>query len=255
MGKDPAFLFYDADAAKDVSHMNRVERGGYFDIIQAQRKFGRMNIDIIKKVLGHDFETVWESIKIVMTYVDDMYFIFWVEESINKRKNYCESRSTNRNKGKINKIKKQHMSNICESYVEHMVNENENENTVSVTSEVPERKRICCFDENFEIFWKHYPKRVGKKAAEKAWLKIDKPVEVLKKIISALEWQTTSDQWKKEGGQFIPHPTTYLNQGRWMDDPPPSVIAEQIDDDFEKWKAEYNAEKEKEEKEKNENKT
>lgn len=92
MGKDPAFLFYDGDAAKDVSHMNRLERGGYFDIIQAQRKFGAMNIDLIKKILGHDFEDVWEAIKPVMTYVDDMYHISWLTESTIERQNYCKSR-------------------------------------------------------------------------------------------------------------------------------------------------------------------
>lgn len=54
--RDPAFLYYDADAARDVSHMNRLERGCYFDIIQAQRKFGAMSENLIKKVLGTDFD-------------------------------------------------------------------------------------------------------------------------------------------------------------------------------------------------------
>lgn len=127
MGKDPAFLFYPADAAEDVSHMNRLERGCYFDIVQAQKKFGRLNLSLIKKILGHDFDGCWDSIKICLSYVDDMYFIEWLENSIEKRKAYSESRKNNR-KG----IKTQDMSNICEShdstYVEHMGNENRNEN-------------------------------------------------------------------------------------------------------------------------------
>ena len=37
-------------------------------------------------------------------------------------------------------------------------------------------------------------------------------------IIRVIEQQKQSEQWKKEGGQFIPHPATWLNQGRWADE-------------------------------------
>lgn len=128
MKRDPAFLFYDGDASRDVSHMNRLEKGAYFDIIMAQRKFGPMNLEFVKKILGKDFDSVWEGIKPVMTYVKNMYSISWLADSIKKRKKYCESRSKNRKGGKINELDKNHMSNTCRSYVEHMENENENEN-------------------------------------------------------------------------------------------------------------------------------
>jgi len=126
MSKDPAYLFYDGDAAKDVSHMNRLERGAYFDILQAQRKFGRLSLEIIKKVLGQDFEKTWEAVKIVLTYVEDkcVFYVSWLEESCLKRQQYCESRRTNRLQSKIKPIK--HMSNTCNTYVEHMEDENDN---------------------------------------------------------------------------------------------------------------------------------
>lgn len=128
-GRDPAFLFYDGDAARDVSHMNRLERGCYFDLIQAQRKAGRMSEDFIKKILGKDFESCWESVKICLTYVDHMYFIEWVENSTEKRQLYVESRKHNRSVKKMH-----HMSNICKTYDEHMENENEieDENTIVI---------------------------------------------------------------------------------------------------------------------------
>lgn len=117
---DPAFLFYDGDAAKDVSHMNRLERGCYFDIIQAQRKFGRLSIYLIKKILGKDFDSCWEGVKICLSYDNDMYYIEWLEISTLKRKEYSESRKRNRMKQKS-----EDMLNISQSYDEHMVNENE----------------------------------------------------------------------------------------------------------------------------------
>ena len=36
-------------------------------------------------------------------------------------------------------------------------------------------------------------------------------------ILAAIEAQKKSEQWVKDGGQYIPHPATWLNQGRWDD--------------------------------------
>lgn len=69
---------------------------------------------------------------------------------------------------------------------------------------------------DFETFWKSYPRKVGKDAALKAWNKKKPNID---EVLKALEWQTQSAQWLKDGGQFIPHPATYLNQGRWQDEP------------------------------------
>ena len=41
------------------------------------------------------------------------------------------------------------------------------------------------------------------------------PLEVL---LTAIEKQKESAQWSKDNGQFIPHPTTWLNGKRWEDE-------------------------------------
>ena len=69
----------------------------------------------------------------------------------------------------------------------------------------------------FEDFWYKYPKKVGKDAALKSWNKV-KP-DILQ-VIDALNWQRESKQWQAEDGKYIPNPATYLNQGRWQDEPP-----------------------------------
>lgn len=38
--------------------------------------------------------------------------------------------------------------------------------------------------------------------------------------MTAVERQKCSDQWTQNNGQFIPHPATWLNQGRWDDELP-----------------------------------
>lgn len=67
----------------------------------------------------------------------------------------------------------------------------------------------------FEEFWKAYPRKVGKTAARRVWDRDHPPLE---QVLAALAWQIHSDQWTKDGGEFIPHPATYLNQGRYLDE-------------------------------------
>lgn len=71
--------------------------------------------------------------------------------------------------------------------------------------------------DNFDVFWQQYPKKVGKDSAIKSWNKL-KPDVV--EVIQSLQWQKQSEQWQKNNGQFIPNPATYINQGRWKDEPP-----------------------------------
>ena len=68
---------------------------------------------------------------------------------------------------------------------------------------------------DFLTFWKAYPRKVGKLAAIKAWLRQKPPIDA---VLAALEWQRGDEQWVKDGGQFIPHPSTYLNNRRWEDE-------------------------------------
>lgn len=90
MAKDPAFLFYDGDAARDVSHMNRLERGCYFDLIQAQRKFGGYTMEQARKILGKDFDSCWGALELILSVEDGVYFIEWVRVSILQRKEHAE---------------------------------------------------------------------------------------------------------------------------------------------------------------------
>ncbi|MEO6548286.1 MAG: hypothetical protein ABIN94_09810, partial [Ferruginibacter sp.] len=64
--EDFCFNYYDGDAARDMAHMNRLERGAYSDLVMSQRKFGHLGMHLIKKTLGHDFNDVWEAIEVVL---------------------------------------------------------------------------------------------------------------------------------------------------------------------------------------------
>ena len=70
----------------------------------------------------------------------------------------------------------------------------------------------------FDEFWRAYPKKKAKAAALKAWNRIKPNKELFEKILCAVELAKQSAQWKRDNGQYIPHPATWLNQGRWDDE-------------------------------------
>lgn len=73
-------------------------------------------------------------------------------------------------------------------------------------------------ESRFEEFWALYPKKQGKGAALKAWRKIKPDKEFHAKILAAVKENTEhNQQWQRDGGQYIPNPTTWLNQTRWLD--------------------------------------
>lgn len=73
-------------------------------------------------------------------------------------------------------------------------------------------------ESEFEQFWKAYPKKIGgKKNALRAWGKAkDRPS--IQSILIAIELAKQTEQWKRDSGQYIPYPTTWINQGRWADE-------------------------------------
>jgi len=70
---------------------------------------------------------------------------------------------------------------------------------------------------DFDIFWKLYPNKTGKGAARKAFER-RKCSAIMAKIEQAIDHQKVSEQWQKDGGQFIPMPATWINQERWDDE-------------------------------------
>jgi hypothetical protein len=81
------------------------------------------------------------------------------------------------------------------------------------------------YSKDFGAWWEAYPRKVGKGKAAKAWRSA---------ILKMTNSTTTPDQSKErlletvirfaaspkgQSGQFCPHPTTWLNEARYDDDP------------------------------------
>lgn len=78
---------------------------------------------------------------------------------------------------------------------------------------------------SFDAFWRVYPRHVGKAAAVKAWAKLSPDDVLAARIIAAVRAQSATPAWTKDGGQFIPHPATWLNGRRWEDEVAAPVAA------------------------------
>jgi len=81
-----------------------------------------------------------------------------------------------------------------------------------------EQSRAEQSKEAFGIFWSEYPRKVARKKAEAAFAKHDCHL-VMPKLMEALTVQKASRQWRRDNGDFVPHPSTWINQARWEDDP------------------------------------
>lgn len=83
----------------------------------------------------------------------------------------------------------------------------------------------------FNKFWLIYPRKVNKAQAIKAWSKIKDPERTFKLIVKALSWQIKLKDWLKEDGQFIPHPSSYLNGMRWEDEFIPANVERAVSEE------------------------
>lgn len=72
--------------------------------------------------------------------------------------------------------------------------------------------------DGFAEFWSAYPRKTAKPAALRAF-RAQRVNGKLPDILADVERRKTAPEWAKDGGQFIPHPATYLTQRRWEDGP------------------------------------
>lgn len=95
------------------------------------------------------------------------------------------------------------------------VNDTVSVNSNSLTVKETKRTRKKYEDTpEFITFWEAYPVHANKVGARQEFAKIDAPLEVL---LESIEMWKRTDQWKKDGGQYIPYPAKWLKERRWED--------------------------------------
>jgi uncharacterized protein YdaU (DUF1376 family) len=91
----------------------------------------------------------------------------------------------------------------------------------------------------FDKWWDGYPKKVGKDAAWTEFSRLAPDDHLTDTLIAAVSEQRASAQWLQDNGRYIPHPRTWLHQGRWQDQldiSPPEPLEVQAVDWFDECK-------------------
>lgn len=122
--KDPAFLFYSSDFLSGTMLMTDEQIGQYIKLLCLQHQKGHLKEkDMLNICKTYDEDIFSKFLKDE----DGNYYNERLEIESNKRKSYSESRRNNRRK---KETCEEDMKNICNSYEEHMGNENINENII-----------------------------------------------------------------------------------------------------------------------------
>lgn len=69
---------------------------------------------------------------------------------------------------------------------------------------------------SFDEFWSKYPRKVAKKAAMQAYARL--PMDEQELAVDTLDTHLEYWRIKETESDFIPHPATWLNQGRYFDE-------------------------------------
>ena len=71
----------------------------------------------------------------------------------------------------------------------------------------------------FDRFYEAYPRKVNRAGAQKAWEKLNPQPALVDRIMGDIAQRLYEGHWDaNKEKQFIPHPSTYLNQQRWTDE-------------------------------------
>lgn len=70
----------------------------------------------------------------------------------------------------------------------------------------------------FSRFWMRYPRHTNRQAAVRAWDKLRPNLELCHTMSRALEPDHWPENWHRDEGRYIMHPSTWLNGRRWEDE-------------------------------------
>lgn len=198
------FLSNDAfvQVNKKLAKILWIQKAYYLQELISQRK--RFKSDLFYITQNKMYQYLWINQRTQINYIKS-FIDMWLL-SVEKRGMPCKN-WYKINDDKIFKLMWAHSDDEddeCEREIES------NDDIIVDTKENVESRGINLFD----IFWEKYPRKVWKKDAMKKFDKLKKEDQEL--AIKMIDVFKKTRQWQNE--QYIPHPTTYINQERFRDE-------------------------------------
>ena len=179
MSKDPAFLFYSSDFLTGTLLMSMEQKGKFITLLCIQHQKGHLSEKDMLHICGSYDEDVFTKFQ-----KDEQgkFYNIRLEEEVDKRKAYSESRRNNRKK-------KEDMNNTSLSYVQHMENENENENLI-------EKKKVARFQKPTIEQLKEYMREQGMNDIAENWLNHYEANGWMVGKVKMKDWKASVRTWK-----------------------------------------------------------
>jgi len=204
MGKNPAVLFYTSDFMSGVMDLDMEERGQYITLLCAQHQKGHLSAKTIRLLIGS------VSVSVISKFdldEDGLYFNRRMDEEINKRLTFIDSRVNNGSLGgRPKKANENLMVNLMPNLMPNL-RENENDNDNDNRNRVEKET-----DGQFEKFWAIYDKKVKRDKCLKLWSKLKQ--DEINCIFETVQLYVNSQPLK----QFRKDPSTYLFNKSWNDE-------------------------------------
>jgi uncharacterized protein YdaU (DUF1376 family) len=223
----PYMQFYVADYLADTTHLTAEEHGAYMLLLFSYWQTGKpLRIDRLATVARIPNDR-WPSVAETLSEFFHVTETHWVQFRVEADLDAVNSKVvTASNAGKASArakaLKKQQELNDRSTTVDDSFQRNGNHTDTDTDTDKDKDKNNKSTsppaEDLFPKFWKLYPNKKGKAAAEKAWKKLKVTDALFNLIAQGLTKQCTSPAWTKDGGQFIPHPATWLNGKRWEDE-------------------------------------
>jgi hypothetical protein len=69
----------------------------------------------------------------------------------------------------------------------------------------------------FEELWNAYPKKAAEAKARRQWDRLAPDLATFRAMVDAVRIQSATENWRKDGGQYVPMLSTWLRDRRWLD--------------------------------------
>ncbi|USU01746.1 YdaU family protein [Pseudomonas siliginis] len=219
----PYMQFYVADYLADTTHLTAEEHGAYMLLLFSYWQTGKpLRIDRLATVARIPNER-WPSVADTLSEFFHVTETHWVQfrveadlEAVNSK--VVTASNAGKASARAKALKKQQQLNDRSTNVDDPLQRNGNHKDTDTDTDKNKNNTPPMVDDLFPKFWKLYPNKKGKAAAEKAWKKLKVTADLFGQIAEGLAAQVVCEAWVKDRGQFIPHPATWLNGKRWEDE-------------------------------------
>ena len=230
---NPWFKFYGSEYLSDpkIGSLSPQERSCWITLLCMAGTSSEpgiieyLTVEVLLQKSGINFDPYhpeeWDKCLAILKRLEKLKMIRTSEEGSievvnwNKRQEHNLTVAERVAKSRANKKSNENVTMNVTNVTTEENREEENREEKIIYSPTPEEvAKELELETAFNLFWEAYPKKEDKKVAKLRFLNLDE--KIYPKIMKAIEIQKKTKQWQTK--DFIPQPSTWLNQERWEDE-------------------------------------